>query len=286
MLIPPLLRPKRSGDRPDTDSKGEGGSSSRAEDELLRALVQTARWRGWRGGHLVVRPGLSGWFWVARRIPLHDGLTLVDLARLRGVDDSQACLYLSEALQIPVTRVSAAIGIKTIYGPHHNEVMSRLRRASDWATVSVDTVTADACLREHLRRLSVEDAGIPSRVVWEYPPLQDSGLAENRMAALYDGCLARRLRQLRAWGAGRRTALILADADIPARSTVGARTGTAWLWQRAISCFVHDVAWVGIGGDWSEGSTGNPFSSTRTLYSMGVSFYVEASRVCVYAADR
>lgn len=80
--------------------------------------------------------------------------------------------------------------------------------------------------------------------------------------------------------------MILADAARSARQAISRSTGTAWPWERSISLFMHDAAWIGIGGDWSTGALGNPFSPARKLCAMGVSFYRARSVTYVYAATR
>ena len=73
---------------------------------------------------------------------------------LRACDQLSACQYLSEVLGLPLARVAVAMGIKAIYGPHHNEVQCRLERAQEWGTTALDSVLAEESLREHLGRVS------------------------------------------------------------------------------------------------------------------------------------
>ena len=246
--------------------------------------MRTARWRGWRGGFLLARPGLSKWFWAIEPVADQDGLVMVDLEMLSQCDELNACQYLSGVLGLPLARVAAAMGVKHIYGPHHNEVQSRLERAQEWGTAPFDLVSAEESLREHLARVSPNRKTSQPRVVWDYPPPPVTVEEEDELTSLYGTCLARRVTQVRASSANLRLGVILADAARSAREAVGKRTGTAWLWERSISWFMHDAAWIGIGGDWSSGAVGNPFSPARKLYAMGVSFYLVRSVTYIYAA--
>jgi hypothetical protein len=265
---------------------GAGNDNPRVEVDhaILRAFIRTAMWRGWRGGYLLARPGLSKWFWSAEPLAETEGLTRVDLGLIREVDEMNICRYLADVLGQPLAIVGAAMGIKHIYGPHHNEVDVRLRRAQDWGTAELDSRLAERCIQEHLLRVSGDREAPGQQVVWDYPPAAASGQAESDLDALYGLCIARRVAETRAWGLGLQLGVILVDATRTARIAVRRRTGTAWLWERPISCFKYDAAWVGVGGDWSGGATGNPFSPTRALYAMGVSFYLERSVAYLYAA--
>jgi hypothetical protein len=273
-----------SDDLPPDFVPGAQGARVDVDHEAFVAFVRTAMWRGWRGGFLLARPGLSKWFWAAEPLADQEGLITVDLKFLRDADDMNACRYLAGILALPLARVGTAMGIKHIFGPHHNEVDIRLRRAQEWGTAELDPPLAERCLREHLLRVSAYPAAPQPRVVWDYPPSPTSGEAESELDALYGLCLAQRVAQVRAWGAGLQIGVILVEATRSARSAVSKRTGTAWLWDRPISWFKYDAAWVGIGGDWSSGATGNPFNPTRALYAMGVSFYLERSVTYLYAA--
>jgi hypothetical protein len=210
---------------------------------------------------------------------------MVDLARLREMDALPACRYLAVVLGLPLAQVAVAMGIKHIYGPHENEVRWRLKRAKEWGTAELDLVLAEECLWEHLGRVAVSRGETPPRLVWGYPPPPVSEGEERGLTGRYRRCLARRLIQVRAPRPIFPLGVILADAARSAREAVSGRTGTAWLWERPISWFQYDAAWVGIGGDWSKGASGNPFSPTRALYAMGVSFHLEPSVAYLYAAS-
>jgi hypothetical protein len=199
------------------------------------------------------------------------------------MDSLRGCRYLAAVLGLPLAHVAAAMGIKHIYGPHENEVIRRLRRAEDWGMAELDLVLAEECLREHLGRV-MGRSGAPARLVWGYPPAPVSEGEEIGLTGRYRLCLARRLIQVRASRPVFPLGVILADAARSAREAVSNRTGSAWLWERPISWFQYDAAWVGIGGDWSRGASGNPFSPTRALYAMGVSFHLEPSVAYMYAA--
>jgi hypothetical protein len=254
-----------------------------ADDQLV-GFVRTARWRGWKGGFLIAPRGLSKWIWSMEPVADQPGLVMVDLARLREMDALRGCRYLAALLGLPLARVATAMGIKHIYGPHENEVLWHLRRAQEWGTADLDLALAEQCLGEHLGRVAAHRAEPPPRVVWGYPPAPVSEMEERGLTGRYRRCLARRLIQVRASRPVFPLAMILADASRSAREAVSNRTGTAWLWERPISCFQYDAAWVGIGGDWSNGASGNPFSPTRVLYAMGVSFHLERSVAYMYAA--
>ncbi|HXA43241.1 MAG TPA: hypothetical protein VNV65_10080 [Candidatus Solibacter sp.] len=258
-------------------------TSAGLDDEHLVGFVKTATWRGWRGGFLIAPRGLSKWIWSLEPVADQEGVVMVDLARLREMDSLRACRYLAEILGLPLAKVAAAMGIKHLYGPHENEVRRRLRRAQEWGTEELDMARAEDCLREHLGRV-IDRWDAPLRLVWSYPPAPISEGEETGLTGRYKRCLARRLVQVRAPRPVFPIGVILADAARSAREAVSRRTGTAWLWERPISWFQYDAAWVAIGGDWQKGSSGNPFSPTRALYAMGVSFHLEPSIAYMYSA--
>jgi hypothetical protein len=211
---------------------------------------------------------------------------IVDLNMLSNCDELNACQYMSAVLGLPLARVALAMGIKHIYGPHHNEVRCRLQRAPEWGTVTLDFAVAEESLREHLGRVSASRDSSKPRVVWDYPPGSITIEEEEELTSLYGSCLAQRVTQVRPSSANLRLGVILADAARSARQAISRRTGTAWPWERSISLFMRDAAWIGIGGDWSTGALGNPFSPARKLCAMGVSFYRARSVTYVYAATR
>jgi hypothetical protein len=260
-------------------------SPASTDDDLLEGFVRTATWRGWKGGFLIAPRGLSKWFWSLEPVAGEEGLIMVDLARIRELDALHACRYLAAALGLPLARVAMAMGIKHLYGPHENEVRWRLQRAQDWGIAELDSILAEECLREHLSRVTASGGLAVPRLEWGYPPPPVSDGEERGLTGQYRRSLARRLIQVRASRPGLPLAVILMDAARSAREAVSSRTGTAWLWERPISWFQYDAAWVGIGGDWSKGASGNPFSPTRVLYAMGVSFHVEPSVVYMYSAS-
>ncbi len=266
---------------------GRGGSlvtpSAVLDDEQLVGFVKTATWRGWKGGFLIAPHGLSKWIWSLEPVADQEGVIMVDLARVAQMDSLRACRYLAEVLGLPLANVAAAMGIKHIYGPHENEVRWRLRRAQEWGTAELDVALAEACLGDHLGRV-MDRWDPPKRLVWGYPPAPISEGEETGLTGRYRRCLARRLVQVRAARPVFPLGVILADAARSAREAVSRRTGTAWLWERPISWFQYDAAWVAIGGDWQKGSSGNPFSPTRALYTMGVSFHLEPLIAYMYSA--
>ncbi len=277
-----MLRPRFPGLR--KPGAPSAGPNAAYDDDQLEGFVRTATWRGWKGGFLIAPRGLAKWFWSLEPVAEEEGLIMVDLARLQEMDALHACRYLAVVLGMPLARVAVALGIKHLYGPHENEVRWRLQRANDWGTVQLDSILAQECLREHLGRVSAPSRLPLPRLVWGYPPAPLSEGEERGLTGQYRRSIARRLVQVRASRPVHPLGLILMDAARSAREAVSTRTGTAWLWERPISWFQYDAAWVGIGGDWSRGVSGNPFNPTRVLYAMGVSFHLEPSVAYMYAA--
>lgn len=129
---------------------------------------------------------------------------IVDLNMLSNCDELNACQYMSAVLGLPLARVALAMGIKHIYGPHHNEVRCRLQRAPEWGTVTLDFAVAEESLREHMGRVSASRHSSKPRVVWEYPPGSITIEEEEELTSLYGSCLAQRVTQVRASSANLR----------------------------------------------------------------------------------
>jgi hypothetical protein len=248
--------------------------------------VKTATWPGWDGGYLVATPGLTDFRWASSPQGSDEGV-VADIGFIRHSDRLTVCRYLAEMLAVSYAAVGLAMGFIEIYGPHHAEVEWALGRAGQWHSELLDVSAAEAALQAHLARLGVRARAsvATSDVVWTLPDSSVVTDEDDHLTAAYATSLETRSRQTEVAFGNLVAPVVLADATRLARRLIHRRTGTAWLWERAVSYFAYDAAWIGIGGDRLDRLSDNPFAPSRVLYRMGVSFFVEPKRLCAFAAE-